>query len=222
MAHRGRVHLLLEHALVDRADRVFRPSEHLRAHRFRLPERELRNRMADASLDPFGAKCDLVLAGAFTPFLRPVRVSDRHAHDGDGGMDAAQRHDPRNAPTGADDDAAADLLPQDPVGRSHVVLSLRRHRRSLEPEAVVANGLRGVVDDAVGGLPALFEREVEARQRELQTDDVGRKDAQRGLEQLLPGLVSFQHHHCSRIHGAGDSRSRSRFARARLKCRSIR
>ena len=121
----GRVHLLLEHALVDRADRVFRPAEDLRAHRLGLPERELGDGAADAPLDPLGAKRDLVLARALAPLLRPVGVPHRHANDGDRGVDAAERNDSWDAPSGADDHLAADLLAQDPVRRADVVLSLR-------------------------------------------------------------------------------------------------
>ena len=83
VAFRGRVHLLLEHSLVDRADGVFRAAEHLRAHSLRLTERELRDRAADAPLDPLRAECDLVVAVSLAPLLGAVRVAHGHADDGD-------------------------------------------------------------------------------------------------------------------------------------------
>src|SRR5207247_5552246 len=49
---------------------------------FGLPERELRNRKTDPTLDPFGAERDLVVALAFPPLPGAVRVSHRHAYDG--------------------------------------------------------------------------------------------------------------------------------------------
>ena len=91
MAGRRRVHLLLQHPLVDRADGVLRAAEDLRTHPLRLTERELRHGRADSALDPLGAKRDLVVAGALAPLLRAVGVTDGHPHDRDRGVDAAER-----------------------------------------------------------------------------------------------------------------------------------
>ena len=44
-----------------------------------------------APLDPLGAVRDLVVALAFAPLLRAVGVADRHAHDRDRRVDAAER-----------------------------------------------------------------------------------------------------------------------------------
>jgi hypothetical protein len=44
------------------------------------------------------------------------------------------------------------------------------------------------------------EREVEAWKLELDSDHVRRKRTQRLLEELLPGLVSFEHDDRPRIH----------------------
>ena len=52
----GRVHLLLEHPLVDGADRVLRPAEDLRPRPLGVAEGELGDRAADAPLDRFVRK----------------------------------------------------------------------------------------------------------------------------------------------------------------------
>ena len=121
MPCRRGVHLLLEHPLVDRADGVLRPAEDLRAHPLGLPERELRDRVADAPLDALRAERDLVVALALAPLLGAVRVADRHAHDRDRRVHAAERDDAGNAAARAHDHLAADLLAQDPVRRADVV-----------------------------------------------------------------------------------------------------
>ena len=147
MPRRRGVHLLLEHPLVGRADRVLRPAEDLGAHPLGLAERELGDGAADPPLDPLGAEGHLVLALALAPFLRAVGVADGHPHDRDRRVDAAERHDPGNPPAGTDDHLAADLLAQDPVRRADVVAALRRDRRRLQPQPVLADRARGLVHD---------------------------------------------------------------------------
>ena len=139
MALGGRVHLLLQHPLVGRADGVLRAAEDLRARPLGLPERELGDRAADPPLDPLGAERDLVLALALAPLLRAVGVADRHPDDRDRRVDAAERDDAGNAPAGADDHLAADLLAQDPVRRADVAARLGRDRRRLQAEPVLAD-----------------------------------------------------------------------------------
>ncbi len=192
MARRGRVHLLLEHALVDGAHRVLRAAEHLRAGSLGLTERELRDGAADPTLDALGAKGDLGVAGALAPLLRAVRVADGHAHDGDRRVDAADGEDTRDPSPGADDHLAADVLAEDPVRRPDIVTTLRGHRRGLESEPVRRDRARRLVHDLVRRLASLPEREVEPRQRELEPEHLVLQDAKGGLEQLLPGLVSFE------------------------------
>ena len=71
-------------------------------------------------------------------------------------MHAGDRPDhARDPPAGADDHLAVDLLAQDPVRGADVVLALGRDRRRLEPEAGLAHGARGLVDDLVAGLAPL-------------------------------------------------------------------
>ena len=125
MALGRRVHLLLEHAFVDRADRVLRPAEDLGAGALGELERELRDAAADAALDALRAERRLVGALALAPLLRPVRVADGHAHDRDRRVHSAVRDHARDPPSGPDDHAAADLLAQDPVRRADVVDALR-------------------------------------------------------------------------------------------------
>ncbi len=115
-------------------------------------------------------------------------------------MDAAQRHDAGDAPAGPDDHLAADLLAQDPVRRADVVTRLRRDRRRLQAEPVLADRARGLVDDLVVRLAPIGEREVVAREVELDPDHIGRERSQRLLEELLPGLVPLEHDDRPRIH----------------------
>ena len=147
---------------------------------------------ADATLDPLGAERDLVVALALAPLLGAVRVADRHPHDRDRRVHAAERRDARNAPAGAHDDLAADLLAEDAVRRADVAAPFGRDRRGLQPEAVLADRGRRLVHDAVVGLAAPLEREIEARELELDPDHVGLEHAQALLQQLLPGLVALE------------------------------
>ena len=123
-------------------------------------------------LDSLGPEGDFVLALSLAPLLRAVRVAYGHAHDRDRGVHAAEWDYTGNAPSRADDDLAADLLPQDPVRRSDVARALGRDRRRLEPESALADRLRGLVHDRVLRRAAILEREVVARKRELRADDV--------------------------------------------------
>ena len=107
-------------------------------------------------------------------------------------MDAAERHDPRNAPAGPHDHLAADLLAQDPVRRADVARRLGRDGRRLQPEPVLADRAGRLVHDLVVGGAAVLEREVEAGERELETDHVRIEQAERRLQQLLAGLVTFE------------------------------
>jgi hypothetical protein len=199
----GLVHLLLQHPLVGRAHRVLRAAEDLGADLLRVSERELRHRTADPPLDAFRAERDLVVAVAFAPFRRAVRVADRHAHDRDRSVHAAQRDHAGDAAAGADDDAAADLLAEDAVRGADVVASLGRDRRRLQAEAVLADRARGVVDDGVLRVPAGLQREIEAGKVELDPGHVRAEHAQRLLQQFLAGLVALQHHDRFDVHAGG-------------------
>src|SRR5919109_4960417 len=108
-------------------------------------------------------------------------------------MDTTERDDAGDAASGPDDDAAADLLAEDPVRRADVVLAFRRDRRRLQAEAVLPDRRGGVVDDRVVGPSPRLEREVEARQIELEADHVRHEHPQRFLEELLAGLVTLEH-----------------------------
>ena len=121
-----------------------------------------------------------------------VGVADRHAHDRDRRVHAAERHDAGNATTGAHDHLATDLLAQDAVRRADIVARLRRDRRGLQSEPVPADRLRGLVNDAVAGRAAARQREVEPRQRHLDADHVRGEHSQRLLEELLAGLVALE------------------------------
>src|SRR3954453_4775562 len=120
----GRVHLLLQHPLVRRAHGVLRPAEDLGAGSLGLAERELRDGVADAALDPLGAERDFVVTLALSPLLRAVRIADGHPHDRDRRVHAAERRGPRDAAAGTDDPLAADLLAEDAIRGADVVAPL--------------------------------------------------------------------------------------------------
>ena len=67
-----------------------------------------------------------------------------------------------------------------------------RDRRGLQPEAVLADRGRRLVDDPVVGLAAPLEREIEPRELELDPDHVGLEHAQALLQQFLSRLVAFE------------------------------
>ena len=169
-----------------------------------LAERELRHRAADRPLDPLRPERDLVVALAFAPLLRAVGVADRHAHDRDRVVHAAERHDAGDPAAGADDHLAADLLAQDPVRRADAVARLGRHGRRLQPEAVLADRRGSLVHDPVLRRTPALEREVEARELELETDHVGREHPERLLEQLLARLVALEDDDRLQLHGGED------------------
>ena len=87
-------------------------------------------------------------------------------------MHAADREHAGDAPAGADDHLAADVLAQDPVGRADVVHSLGRDGRRLQAEPVLDDRASGLVDDAVACRSSAFEGEVELRKRKFEADDV--------------------------------------------------
>ena len=192
MALGRRVHLLLEHPLVRRADGVLRAAEDLGAGSLGLAKGELGHCVADAALDALGAERDLVVALALAPLLRTVGVADRHPHDRDRRMHAAERCDAGNPPPGADDHPAADLLAEDAVRRADVAAALRGHRGGLQPEPVLADRGGRLVHRPVVGLAAPFEREVEPWELELDPDHVRLEHAEALLQELLPGLVALE------------------------------
>ena len=74
---------------------------------------------------------------------------------------------------------------------------------ALMPKPAARIASAASCDDRVGRLAAVVEREVEARQVELEADDVGIEHPQRLLEQLLAGLVALEHDDAQRVaHGA--------------------
>src|SRR5262249_53478181 len=152
------------HPLVRRAHRVLRAAEDLGARAVGLPERELGDGVTDPALDPLGAERDLGVAFTLAPLLRTVGVADGHPHDRYRRMHPAARGAPRNPPAGADDPTAADLPPEDPVRRADVPTALGRDRGRLQAEPVLPDRGSGLVDDAVVGLAALVEREIEPRE----------------------------------------------------------
>ena len=54
----------------------------------------------------------------------------------------------------------------------------------------------------------MLEREIEAREVELETDDVGLEHPERCLEELLTGLITLEHDNGSIAHGGRESSRR--------------
>jgi hypothetical protein len=179
-----------------------------------VPERELRDGVADSPLDSLGPESDLGIAVPLAPFVRSVRVAHRHADDRDRREHPADRDDAGNATAGADDHLAAELLPEDAVRRADVALGLGRDRRRLEPHPGLAERGRPLVDDGVAARAAGCEREVVAGEADLEPDHVRREHSQRFLEQLLPGLVAFENYDCARVHDVGSVPDRPRSRRS--------
>src|SRR4051812_19562373 len=135
MALGGRVELLLQHALVRRADGPLRPAVHAPMDLLRGPEAVLGHGGAHAARDALLAQGDLVaVVGALAPLSRAVRVAHGHAHDRDRIGDARDRRDTGDPAPGADDPPPADLLAQDAVRAADVVRALGSDRRRLETE----------------------------------------------------------------------------------------
>jgi hypothetical protein len=204
MARRGCVHLLLEHSFVDGADRVLRAAEDLGAAALGELERELGDGAADRPLDPLGAERGFVVALALAPLLGAVGVPDRHPHDRDRRVDAAERRHARDPPAGADDHPASDLLAEKPVRRADVVRALGCDGGRLQTEAGVPQRCCRVMDDCVLRGATRLQREVEAWKVELESDHVGSEHPESFLEQLLAGLVSLEHDDPLRVHGGAS------------------
>src|SRR5262249_54882809 len=188
----GGVHLLRDHPFVDWADGVFRAAEHARPRPLCEAKGELGDGPADPALDALGPERQLVLAVALAPLFRSVGVPDSHAHDRDRSVNAPERRNARDAPAGANDYLAVDLLPQDSVRTADVTRLLRGDRRGFEAEAVLAYRCCGFVDNLVLRFAPVVEREVVAWKVELDPDHVGREHAKSFLQQFLAGLVTFQ------------------------------
>ena len=146
---RRRVHLLFQHSFVDRADRVLRAAEDLRACALGELEREFGNGATDRALDPLGAERRLVFAFALAPLFRPVGAADGHPDDRDRRVNTSERSDAGNPPASADDHAAPDLFAQDPVWRADIVGSLGRDRGGFQPQSGLPERGGRLVDDPV-------------------------------------------------------------------------
>src|SRR3984893_4960269 len=114
------VKLLLEHALVYRADGELRAAEDLRLDALGVGEGVLRRDLAGPAADLLCAIGPLIEVVSLAPLLRAVCVVDRHAYYGDRGVHTSQRPDAGNAPPRAHDHPPVDLLAQDGVGAAHV------------------------------------------------------------------------------------------------------
>ena len=202
MTLRRSVHLLLEHALVHRADRVFRTAEDLGAHRLGLSERELGDGAADARAR--SARCEMPPRRRPCPHATPSRRTRRPPPCGRprsaNGHRRAGRHPEFVGPVRT--------ITWPPISSRRIRFGeptssfpSGRHRRSLQAEPAVANRARRLVNDRVLRRAPALEREIEARQLELDPHHVGCEHPQRLLEQLLSGLVAFENDDRACVHG---------------------
>ena len=187
------VHLLLEHALVDRADRPLGAAVDAPVDRRRGAEAVLGHGPADAARDALGAEGDLVAVLLLAPLLGAVGVADGHAHDGDRVVDAGHRGHAGDAAPGADDHLAVDRLAQDAVGAADVVRALGRDRGRLEAEAGLGHApAAAAMTTSLSVRAPVVERQVVVLELDLHAGDAGVEHAQGLLEQLLAGLVSLE------------------------------
>src|SRR5213079_1697897 len=117
-------HLLLEHALVDRADGPLRPAVHTPAKLAGGAEGVLSDRSAIGAADRLRAVSELVAVRRLAPLLRAVGIAHRHPAYGDRVVDAADRRHPGDPASRAHDHLPVDRLAQDAVGASNVVRTL--------------------------------------------------------------------------------------------------
>ena len=166
MPRGGRVHLLLQHPLVGRADRVLRPAEDLRAGALRLAERELGDGAADRAAR--SARCGTRPRRRPRPRATPSRRRRRRRPCARSRSARGRRRRARRR--GSAGPVRTITWPpissrRIAVRRADVAARLGRDRRRLQPEPVLADRRRRLVDDAVLRRAPRLEREVEARER---------------------------------------------------------
>ena len=117
-------------------------------------------------------------------------------------VDAAEGGDARDAPPGSHDHLAVDPLADQPVRAADVVRALGGDGRRLDPQAGLDHRGRGLLADAVPGGAAILEGKIEALLFNVEPDHARVEYAQGLLEQLLAGLVPFEHDYREPGHGA--------------------
>ena len=114
----------------------------------------------------------------------------------------------------------AHAFSQDAVGAADVARRLRGDGGRLEPQTRLAHGCGGVADDLVGRGPTVAERQVEARQLEIEPEYSGIEDPQCLVEQLLSGLVTVADDDLAAARHTVQSRAKCRRVPARCPTRS--
>ena len=193
MPRGGGVHLLLEHPLVRRADRVLRPAEDLRAGALRLTERELgdaRGRCAARC-----ARCGRRPRRRLRPPAIPSRRTRRRRPCARSRSARARRRAARRR-------ESAGPCARSPCRRSPRAGCGSASRRRRASSGVMVAAFRpspcSRIAAAASCTTALsvarrFSSERSKRGNvELDPDHVRREDAQRLLEQLLAGLVALE------------------------------
>ncbi len=188
-----RVHLLLEHPFIDRADGVLGAAKDLRAQLRGMAKGVLGHGAAVPPGDLLGAVGDLVEPFALAPFLRAIGIAHRHTNHRDRRMDTADRPDARDAAAGAHDHRAIDPLAQDRVWAADIAPRLGCDRRGLEPKADRSHRVGGIVDYLVVSRAAVLQAQIEALERQVNAGNTWVEHAQGLLQQLLAGLVAFEH-----------------------------
>ena len=169
-----------------------------------LAERELGDRAADAPLDPLRPERDLVVALALTPLLRAVGVADRHAHDRDRCVHAAERNDARES--GA-------RFARSPSRRSPRAGCGSASRRRRAPPGVIVAAFRprpcSRIACAASWTTWFWVARRDSSERSKRGNSrsspvtSGARTRRALLEQLLPGFVALEHHDRFGVHGSG-------------------
>ena len=160
----GRIHLLLQHPLVNGGDRPLGATVDPGVQLSGSAERVLGDRTAGVPRDSLHPVGDL-LGGprvALPSLGRTVCVVNRHPHDRDGVVNAGHRRHPWQATAGPDDHLAVQLLAQDPVRGANVVGILGGDGRGLQPKTRLAHRGRRIDHHLIRGCAAIVEGEVEA------------------------------------------------------------
>ncbi len=187
------VHLLLQHPLVDGADRPLRAAVDLGARCVRRSGRCARRRAADPAADPLGPVGDLVVALALAPLLGPVGVADRHPADRDRVVDAGDRRHP-----GIRRPVRTITVPSMPsrisrFGEPTSSAPSGRDRRRLRARARPPASPPPPRSQTSFAVARRFPSERSKRSSSsVEADDLGVEHGQGGVEQLLAGLVAVE------------------------------
>ena len=116
-------------------------------------------------------------------------------------MRAADRDDAGDPPAGADDHVAADLLAEDAVRAADVACALGGHGRRFQAEPGLADRGAASCTTAFSVARRYSSERSKRGSSSSKPDHVGRENAEGLLQQLLAGLVPFEHDDGRGLHG---------------------